>query len=500
MWNRSWMTSSSAAQSNLKFVWDEASDLEKWVLGVLASNSTALDHPALHEKLKSLRVRFSDSDLTSALLHLKEKDVLTSENGFVIELLNRWLQKNRTMDQVREELTETNPIANRYIEIGQEFQETGQYARAIENYMEALTVSPGHTRAQVNIGLCYLEQKSFGQAIAAFEKALEMDDEEIAARSGLCNAYLALGDDAVQKGKPRDAQKAFLKVLEINAEHTESRQRLASLEEKRAEKAMKDGREEEAFEAYVEAVKYLPEDADLAHRFEAAKKGKQERVISGLLTRADKSIAARNWEEAANVIRTTLEIDEQHPKARQMAQLIADQEQREKLSVFFARAEKAQKNGMFELAEAALAAYLELAPNDSIALVKLDEVRAAAHIQKVNGLSKRARAAMAQEKFNDSRTLWQQLLDFAPEEKSRVKDELEAVEKVQKRAETYSQAQQAYAKKNYDKAASLFKSIVMEDENYKDAARLFTESLELQRRTRRLWQQKWFTPILVGVM
>ncbi len=485
---------------NLKFVWDEASDLEKWVLGVLASNTTAMDQPTLNEKLKSMRVRFSDPDLTSALLHLREKDILTSENVFVIELLKRWLQKNRTLDQVREELTETNPIANRYIEIGQEYQETRQYTRAIENYMEALTVSPGHTRAQVNIGSCYLEQRAFGQAIAAFEKALEMDDEEIAARSGLCNAYLALGDDAIQKGKPRDAQKAFLKVLEINAEHTESRQRLATLEENHAEKAMKEGREEEALEAYVEALKYLPEDAELAQRFEAAKKGKQERVISGLLTRADKLIAVRNWEEAASILNTALEIDEHHVKALQKAQLIAEQERHEKLDIFFTRAEKAQKNGMFELAEAAYTAYLEIDPNDNAVLVKLEAVRSAARTQKINELSKRARTARTQEKFDDSRTLWHQLLTLAPEEETRIKDELDGVEKAQKRAENYSQAQQAFEKKNYDKAASLFKSIVMEDENYKDAARLFTESLELQRKSRKFWQQKLFAPILVGVV
>jgi hypothetical protein len=105
---------------NLKFVWDEASDLEKWVLAGLAHTEGKLDSKALADFLKKQRVRFSPPDLDGALLHLREKDVLTDSHGFVIHLLRSWLVKNRPLQQVREELTEVNPIANRYIEIGHE--------------------------------------------------------------------------------------------------------------------------------------------------------------------------------------------------------------------------------------------------------------------------------------------------------------------------------------------------------------------------------------------
>ena len=105
---------------NLKFTWDEASDLEKWVLASLAHLERSDQH-SLADFLKKQHVRFADPDLTSALLHLVEKDVLTTDYHFVIQLLKRWLQKNRPLEQVREELTEVNPIANRYIEIGLEF-------------------------------------------------------------------------------------------------------------------------------------------------------------------------------------------------------------------------------------------------------------------------------------------------------------------------------------------------------------------------------------------
>ena len=64
---------------NLKFVWDDATDLEKWILAALAQLERP-DNRSLAEYLHKQRVRFSDTDLNSSLLRLREKDVLTSEN------------------------------------------------------------------------------------------------------------------------------------------------------------------------------------------------------------------------------------------------------------------------------------------------------------------------------------------------------------------------------------------------------------------------------------
>ena len=127
---------------NLKFVWDEASDLEKWALAILAHTREKTDRRKLAEALKEHRVRFSDPDLTSGLLHLREKDVLTEDNRFVIPLMRIWLEKNRPLERVRQELVEVNPIANRYIEIGQEYKDLGQHKEAINNFQNALNV--GH--------------------------------------------------------------------------------------------------------------------------------------------------------------------------------------------------------------------------------------------------------------------------------------------------------------------------------------------------------------------
>ena len=111
---------------NLKFVWDEATDLEKWSLASLAQQEDGTSTQDLAKILREQRVRFVENDLNSSLIRLRDKDVLTQDNDFIIYLMRLWLQKNRPLDRVREELAEINPIANRLVEIGDEYHSRGQ--------------------------------------------------------------------------------------------------------------------------------------------------------------------------------------------------------------------------------------------------------------------------------------------------------------------------------------------------------------------------------------
>jgi tetratricopeptide (TPR) repeat protein len=373
---------------NLKFVWDEASDIEKWALSSLAH----LDKPdsrSLAAYLHKQNVRFSESDLTSGLLHLREKDVLTPENRFVIHLLRLWLQKNRPIEQVREELTEVNPIANRYIEIGLEFKNSGQHEKAIESFQEALAVSAENVQAQVSIALVYMDQKVYDKAVGEFEKALAMDDEDISARSGLCEAHLALGDSAMTRGRMKEAVLSFQRVLSINAEHTEARGRMAEISRQRAEKAWSNGRDEEALSAFTEALRFTPEDPVLTARVEQFRTEKKAKILALLLASSEKEALAKNWDGAVR-----------------------------------------------SLEEA-----LTLSPDDETIIRKLAD----------------AKTTQAKEAA------------------------LSAV---------YAEAQKAYIGKDYDQAVSLFKKIILEDENFRDASRLLMQAIELRRTAPKWWQRK----------
>jgi basic membrane protein A len=283
---------------NLKFVWDEASDLEKWSLAGLAQSKGLPDSRGLGEYLRKERVRFSPPDLEAALIHLREKDVLTAENRFVNGLLRRWLQRNRPLEQVREELTEVNPIANRYIEIGLEYLESRQPEKAIESFQEALEVDADNLPALVHIGQVHLQQQAFAEAVSQFEQALVHDGEDVSARAGLCQAQLALGDQAAARGKLKEAQRSYQQILAINPEHTDARQRMADIYRQQAEKALADGKDEEALSAFGRALGFTPEDQALETRYQEVREEKKASILAALPAKARSLAASERWDEA----------------------------------------------------------------------------------------------------------------------------------------------------------------------------------------------------------
>ncbi|MFZ5819816.1 MAG: tetratricopeptide repeat protein [Chloroflexota bacterium] len=399
---------------NLKFVWDEASDIEKWSLAALAHLDKA-DNRALADYLRKNRVRFSESDLTSGLLHLREKDVLTSQNQFVIHLLKLWLQKNRPIEQVREELTEANPIASRFIEIGLEFRDGGQHDKAIEYFRQALSISADNLQAQVNIALVYAAQGQLEQAVIEFEKALAIDDEDVASRAGLCDAHLALGDAAMKRGRAKDAIVSYQRVLAFNAEHLEARQRMAEICRQRGEKALTDGRDEEALNAFTEALKYTPEDAALLARVEKVRAEKKAKVLAAQVARSEKEAAARNWDKAIDALNEALETAPGDQSILKKIEAIKAKKLQEQLSAILAKVEAAEKTGRWDTAIAGLNEYLRLNPEDAVIQKRLADLIEARRAAWLKGVMTRVDQAVAAQNWDEALTALNEALRLEPE-------------------------------------------------------------------------------------
>jgi len=587
---------------NLKFVWDEASDIEKWGLASLAHIEEKADTPEVVDFLHKQRVRFSESDLNSGILHLREKDVLYPDNRFVIYLLRLWLQKNRPVEQVREELTEVNPIANRYIESGLEFKNAGTFDKATESFLSALAVDADNVQAQVNIGLVYMDQKAYDKAIVEFEKATTIDDEDVTSRSGLCEAHLSLGDAALQKGRTKDAIRSYQRVLAINVEHTEARGRMAEIQRQRAEKALVDGRDDEAIAAFVEGLKFTPEDKALAQRYEQAKIDRRTKVLAGMFARAEKEQSSGKWDGALSILNQADKIDPGNEKIQKLEATVRAEQNQLKLDTIVSRAERARAAGRWCQVIAALSEYLLLEPDDKIIqeeledarkklmetrleeargrannlarqehfdealaiweemlksspreqtsilaeVEKIQQVQAQAkeelHKQQLNSLlvradrangtgrwelvvavleeylsfeprdeaikkrleeahrkqtetqvkeiQNKARSLSRQERFEEAQAAWQELLKIAPAQAQAVQAEIDKLHPARELAKAYAEAQQAFTEKNYDHAVNLFKGIIIQDENYKDASRLLAQAIELRCTRRRWWQSK----------
>ena len=578
---------------NLKFVWDEATDLEKWVLASLAHLSQSDQH-SLVEALRRQRVRFNDKELNSALLRIREKDVLANDNRFIIHLMKLWLEKNRPLERVQEELVEVNPIANRFIEIAQTYKDQGLADKAIESFQQALQVDAVNIQAQVGIASVWLDQKNYERAVTEFDKALTIDDDDVAARAGLCDAYLALGDQSLARNKTREALQAYQKVLGINAEHTDARQRMAEIYRQRAEKALTDGKDEEAINAFGDALKFTPEDQKLVARYAQVRKERQARFLAALLTRAEKERAAKNYDRAIATLEdardlapddTTLSnriaaIKEEQRTARLAAvfaradkelsaknydraiatledarALVTDEstlsakivaikeEQRTTwLAALFLRADKEQTAKNWDRAVAALEEALKISPEDGTIQTRITRVRQDQRTARLASILERAEQARAAEswddaitaleeylalqpdesvrvtigeiqkqkreaqlwsikarargmakveRWNDALAAWREYLALEPKDRADAQAEIAKTEQARERAHTYSEAQTAITKKDYDKAIHLLKEIVIQEANYKDASHLMAQAIELRRTVKPVWQNKW---------
>lgn len=399
---------------NLKFVWDEASDIEKWSLAALVQLEKT-DNRTLAEFLRRNHVRFSETDLTSGLLRLREKDVLTPQNRFVIHLLHIWLQKNRPIEQVREELTESNPIANRFIEIGLEFRDGGQPEKAIEFFRQALSVASDNLQAQVNIALTYAAQGHLEQAIAEFEKALTIDDEDVASRSGLCDAHLALGDAAVKRGRVKDAVLSYQRVLAINAEHLEARGRMAELSRQRAEKALADGRDEEALSAFAEALKFTPEDQALIARSEKVRAEKNAKVLADQISRSEKEAAARNWAKAVEALNAALEIAPGDASILKRIETINQSQLRERIDALLSKVAAAEKTERWDAAIGGLNEYLQLKPDDTAVQKRIADLVEARHTAWQKAVLERVDHAVADRNWDAALSALNEALRLEPD-------------------------------------------------------------------------------------
>ncbi|MCK5634013.1 MAG: tetratricopeptide repeat protein [Anaerolineales bacterium] len=348
---------------NLKFVWDEASHLEKWALARLAMFEDGTDLPTLEEHLRKERVRFTRQDLEAALVNLRGKDVLVENNRFVIHLMRLWLGQNRSMDQVRDELEEVDPIVSRFLEIGQEYYDTGEYELAIDAFERALEAAPHNLEARLGLGTTRLALGDYGEAANEFETALEISPEDIAAQTGYCNAYMALGDLEVSFNRLEEGEYAFRKVLEVTPKHAGGLKRMAGIHHRRAVQAIIGG-EEVALIELEKARRFVPENklfTVLIDELIALSDG-EKTTSDVLLSWGEKALESELWDEAADLFNAYQKSSGDHETVGDLLSEVANKIREIRLDLLQGQAERLTRLERFEEAIEAWEATLALKP------------------------------------------------------------------------------------------------------------------------------------------
>lgn len=452
---------------NLKFVWDEASDLEKWALASLAQQEGAISGRELVTSLRQQKVRFVESDLNSALIHLRDKDVLTQDNRFVIYLMRLWLRQNRPLDRVREELAEINPIANRLLEIGDEYRSRDHLDKALDSYRDALEASPGYLKAQLRIASTLFESGTYQEAVIAFEEALDIDPADVAAQTGLSDSLLAWGDQALDLGETERAIQRYQRVLTLNQAHRDARQRLASIHSQRAEEFLSAGQDDEALAAFNRALEFTPENTELAERYDQVAEQKRAKVITGWLQKADRALGRQAWEEAERFVEEALRLDPENQELQTKLSDVKDAPRQFKIQKYKRTAEQALDKDKYESAIAALEDAVALAPEDESLANWLERTRAEYLDVQLNRYRHQAERAIAAGNWEAAIAARQEAVKLSPDD-SELQQELADTESAHKQAQLdvlQKQADHAIQEGKWDQAIQAYRSAKELDPN-----------------------------------
>lgn len=108
-------------------------------------------------------------------------------------------------------LTPDNPDALH--NLGQRYQQKGEYQKAIENYKKAIAMRPTFYNAYNNLATCYGELKMYPEAIDALEKCIKLKPDDYYAMSNLAVIMMRTGkpDDALRFAKQAvDTEPAYV--------------------------------------------------------------------------------------------------------------------------------------------------------------------------------------------------------------------------------------------------------------------------------------------------
>lgn len=116
-------------------------------------------------------------------------------------------------------------IARTYFEEAEAAFKIKDYRRAETLFIEAARENPRNVKVFNRLGVIYLEQKNFEDAIEAFSTAVKYDDK-------VCTRYYNLALAYIGQGSYKDAVKNLKEAIQLSPDNTKYKQVLEQIEKK----------------------------------------------------------------------------------------------------------------------------------------------------------------------------------------------------------------------------------------------------------------------------
>jgi len=215
-------TTLEASRNTLEWLWDGLGPAERIVASALAqSGPAAVDEVGLERILRDGGVRIIIRELQNAPQLLQDWDLLEPADGgyvFRVELLRQWIENNRPLKRVQQEMDRVQPLAENLYNAASSYYEDGDLKEAETTLRQALRANPNHIRANELLAELLISQDRLGEARDLLEKLLE--NAPSSARPRLIQVYLT---QAGQAAEEKTRLELFEKVLGLDNSQPEAR-------------------------------------------------------------------------------------------------------------------------------------------------------------------------------------------------------------------------------------------------------------------------------------
>ncbi len=248
----------AAGEQALIWLWNGLSPAEKIYAAALAEVSQPDEVIPEDQVIRVLsehaaRLRTREVELAPRDLVIRKviEEAGEKEYRFAVELFRLWLQKNRPLRDVKEELDRVDPLADQMFGVGRSHFSRRNWSAAIRYFEDALESNGRHFGARLLRGESLLELNRIEEAVEDLEQAYELDRNE--SRLSLARALVAQSTKFLEESDDEQALQASQRALEISPNEIEARRIATEIWTRRGDQALTSDDLEAALAAYKNA-------------------------------------------------------------------------------------------------------------------------------------------------------------------------------------------------------------------------------------------------------
>ena len=298
----------------LVWLWNGLSPAEKIYAAALAEvggEKTNISEEHVIAVLAEYAPRLRTREVEMAPTDLVKRRVLDvvgdREYRFAIELFRRWVQDNKPLRDVKDEMDRVDELADQYFNIGLRLFTNREWQGAVDEFQRALTRYQHHFRARLYLGETYLELGRIDEAVTELEQAYELDKDET--RLPLVRALIRQGHIKAEAGHEDLALSNFDRVLELSPREQTAKVARNKIWIARGDRAANENDLEAALEAYRNA-----EAPDKVREIEMIQRSL---ALQEQATTAEKFAKNKDWKKAAQIYKHLNEINPEEERWRQ---------------------------------------------------------------------------------------------------------------------------------------------------------------------------------------